>query len=355
MRRNAQATIDFDALIHNYQVARKQAANSKIMAVVKAEAYGHGMVRVAKALSEAGTEGFAVACLSEAKVLREAGIGQPITVFQGYQNSQQLRQMIILNLRPVIHQSWQVDLLLKQKAPPSIWLKLNSGMGRLGLSVDGIQQAWTKIQHGFESIEMGLFSHFANADQPEHSSNRHQIEMFSSLVETLKANETSMANSAGLLAFAESQGDWVRPGIMLYGASPFSAQSAAELGLRPVMRLEAPLVAINHLKQGDSIGYGSLWLCPEDMPVGVVGIGYGDGYPRQAGSGTPVWINGCKTQVLGRVSMDMISIDLRNIAAVKIGDPVELWGETVSVDEVAHHAQTIAYELLCHLNPSRID
>ncbi|MCW8955259.1 MAG: alanine racemase [Gammaproteobacteria bacterium] len=355
MRRNARAIIDLEALIHNYQIVRQIAPDSKLMAVIKADAYGHGMVRAAKALSEVGVDGFAVACLVEAKALREAGIQQSITVFQGFQDAQQLQQMVLLNLRPVIHQRWQIEMLSQLKSNLSIWLKLNSGMGRLGLSVDEITQHWDVLQQNSHLTTIGLFSHFANADQPEHDFNQQQIALFKSLSQSLGVTETSMANSAGIMAFAESHGDWVRPGIMLYGSSPFIDKTAIELGLKPVMQLEAPLLAINQLKKGESIGYGSLWQCPEDMPVGVVGIGYGDGYPRHAGTGTPVWINGCNTQVIGRVSMDMISIDLRNIEQVKTGDSVVLWGHEVAVDEVAAHAQTIAYELLCHMGTSRID
>ncbi|MFW2374173.1 MAG: alanine racemase [Gammaproteobacteria bacterium] len=354
MRRNARAIIDLEALSHNYQRVKQFAPDSKVMAVIKADAYGHGMVQVAKTLSKLAVDGFAVACLTEAKALREAGIEESISIFQGFQDAQQLQQMSLLNLRPVIHQSWQVELLSQLKSPLSIWLKLNSGMGRLGLSIDDIRQHWGFLQQNIQLSNIGLFSHFANADQPEHDSNQQQIDRFKSLVQSLGVTETSMANSAGLMAFPEAQGDWVRPGIMLYGSSPFVDKTAQQLGLKPVMLLEAPLLAINQLKQGDSIGYGSLWQCPQDMPVGVVGIGYGDGYPRHAGTGTPVWINGCKTQVIGRVSMDMISIDLRNIDQVKPGDSVVLWGREVAVDEVAEHAQTISYELLCHMSSSRI-
>ena len=355
MRRNARAIIDLEALIHNYQRVRQLAPQSKVMAVIKADAYGHGMVQVAETLSKAGVDGFAVACLSEARALREAGLQQPITVFQGFQDAQQLQQMIQLNLRPVVHQSWQIDLLSQIKSKLSIWLKVNSGMGRLGLPAEDIVQRWPSLQQNTRLENIGLFSHFANADQPEHDSNKQQIERFNSLAQSLGVTETSMANSAGLIAFSESQGDWVRPGIMLYGSSPLADKSAHELALKPVMQLEAPLLAINQMKKGESIGYGSLWQCPDDMPVGVVGIGYGDGYPRHAGTGTPVWINGCKTQLVGRVSMDMISIDLRNIEAVKTGDSVVLWGREIAVDEIAGHAQTIAYELLCHMNGSRIN
>jgi alanine racemase len=199
-------------------------------------------------------------------------------------------------------------------------------------------------------------SHFANADAPEHAINRQQIERFQGLAASLAGGSrlgTSLCNSAGLTAFAEAQGDWVRPGIMLYGSSPLLQTSAAELDLHPVMQLNSRLIAINSRRRGDFVGYGSLWQCPEDMPVGVVAIGYGDGYPRHAQQGTPVWIGGQRTRLLGRVSMDMLTIDLRGIEQARCGDEVVLWGAELSVDEVAQHADTIAYQLLCNMGGCR--
>jgi len=352
MRRSAEALIDFDALRHNFQRVKQFAPNSKVMAVIKADAYGHGMLMCAKALSMA--DGFAVAHIDEAIVLREAGIQQPITVFQGFQNSSQLMQLQANNLRPVIYQSWQLDMLEQQPLSDlSVWLKVNTGMNRLGVSVQQAADLYQRLTKIKAIKQTGLSSHFANADVPEHPSNQQQMDVFHQLAKQI-SGQTSLANSAGLIAFPQSQGDWVRPGIMLYGSSPLQNKTAAELDLKPVMQLHAPLIAINKLKQGDAIGYGSLWQCPEDMPVGVVAIGYGDGYPRHALTGTPISINDQMSQILGRVSMDTISIDLRGIEA-QCGDRAELWGKSVSVDEVAKSSETISYELLCNTAGCRVE
>ncbi len=352
MRRSAEALIDFDALRHNFQRVKQFAPDSKVMAVIKADAYGHGMVQCAKALAEA--DGFAVAHIDEAMTLRNAGIQQPITVFHGFQNSQQLLQMQANNLRPVIYQSWQVDMLEQQPLSGlAVWLKVNTGMNRLGVSTQQAVDLYQRLTKIKPIKQLGLSSHFANADVPEHPSNQQQIDVFNQLAKQL-SGPTSLANSAGLIAFSQSQGDWVRPGIMLYGSSPIQNKTAAELDLKPVMQLQAPLIAINNLTKGDAIGYGSLWKCPEDMPVGVVAIGYGDGYPRHALAGTPVSVNGQMSQVLGRVSMDAISIDLRGIE-VQCGDRIELWGKSVSVDEVAKSSETISYELLCNTASCRTE
>jgi len=344
--RSAEAFIDFQALQHNFQRVKQYAPNSRVMAVIKADAYGHGIIHVARALDQA--DGFAVAHISEAISLREAGIIQPITVFQGFQSADQLAQMVAFNLRPTIYQSWQVDMLEQQLSGRlSVWLKVNTGMGRLGVQPSEAAELWSRLKQNSCVKELGLSSHFANADCPEHLSNQQQIDCFQNLASQFQA-QTSLANSAGLISFPQAHGDWVRPGIMLYGASPILDNSALSLDLKPVMQLKSPLIAINYLKKGDSLGYGSLWQCPEDMPVGIAAIGYGDGYPRHAPLGTPVWLNGKISQLIGRVSMDVISIDLRTIENARVGDEVVLWGKEVAVDEVAKSAETIAYELLCN-------
>jgi alanine racemase len=352
VRRLAEALIDLGALKHNLQRVKQCATNSKIMVVIKADAYGHGMLQCAKALTDA--DGFAVANIVEAIVLREAGIQQPITVFHGFQNKSQLAQMQAMDLRPVIFQRWQIDMLEQSLSSNlSVWLKVNTGMNRLGVSMQQAADLWRRLKKIKYIKELGLCSHFANADVPEDELNQRQMASFHSLAKTLHG-ETSQANSAALIAFPQSQGDWVRPGIMLYGASPLKNKTAAELNLQPVMQLQAQLIAINYFKKGDALGYGSLWQCPQDMSVGVVGIGYGDGYPRHARSGTPVSINKRKTQLLGQVSMDSISIDLRGIQA-QCGDRVELWGKEVGVDEVAKASDSIAYELLCNTAGCRLE
>ena len=352
MRRTARASINHDALVHNFNRVKQLAPNSRVMAVIKADAYGHGMIQAAKTLQQA--DGFAVACIKEAIALREAEIQQPISVFQGFQTAEQLQQCIKFQLRPVIYQRQQIELLEQNThGRLSVWFKVDTGMGRLGLRMDGVDEYWQRLEQCKSVDDVGLMSHYANADDPQHEMNRQQTNSFRQLADRLNV-ETSMCNSAGLIAFSDMQGDWVRPGIMLYGSSPLLNQSAEQLDLKPVMQLESGIIAINHLKKGDAVGYGGQWICPEDMPVGVVAIGYGDGYPRHAASGTPVSVNQQQTQLIGCVSMDMISIDLRKLDHVQVGDVVQLWGDRISVDEVAKSTGTIGYELLCHASGCRL-
>ena len=352
MRRTARASINHDALIHNFNRVKQLAPDSRIMAVIKADAYGHGMIQAARALHQA--DGFAVACIKEAVALREAGILQPISVFQGFQTAEQLQQCIQYQLRPVIYQSQQIELLEKNVSGDlAVWFKVDTGMGRLGIRQDDVDEYWRRLDQCEFVGQVGLMSHFANADDPGNKSNQQQMDRFRYFSDHLNI-ETSMCNSAGIMAFPEIQGDWVRPGIMLYGSSPLVNKTAEQLDLKPVMQLETEIIAINYLKKGDAVGYGGRWVCPEDMPVGVVAIGYGDGYPRHAPDGTPVSVHQQRTQLIGRVSMDMITIDLRNIDQARAGDVVQLWGEDVSVDEVAKLSGTIGYELLCHASDCRL-
>ncbi|HED36398.1 MAG TPA: alanine racemase [Gammaproteobacteria bacterium] len=344
--RGAKISIDLSAVQHNFQQVRKYSHNSKIMPVIKANAYGHGMFQMARSLSEA--DGFCVAQLAEAIALRDAGVKKPISVFQGFLNAQQLSEMSRYQLRPAVSQLWQLDLLQAQDAGSSldIWLKIDTGMGRLGIQPDQAEQCWQTMQNIGCIEHIGLMMHFANADMHSHALNQHQINIFQQLVDQLGVEETSVSNSAAIIGGLYEPQSWVRPGMMLYGASPLLNKTAHELQLQPVMSLEAELIAINQLTKGHSVGYGGHWTCPEDMPVGIVNIGYGDGYPRHADNATPVAVNAQKTHLIGRVSMDSIAVDLRGIEA-RCGDRVELWGWQISVDEVAAHAGTIAYELLC--------
>lgn len=350
--RAAKVTIDLDALKHNFKQVQKYSANSNIMPVIKANAYGHGMLQVADALDKAN--GFAVAQIDEAIALRDHGINKPITVFQGFADSAQLKLMIQYNLRPAVSQLWQIDLLellsdesIATDTVFSIWLKVNTGMGRLGVQPDEVTACWQRLQQIPAIQQLGLMMHFANADQPDNSSNLQQLNCFKQLNDET-ASQTSVSNSAAILSRLYESQDWVRPGIMLYGASPFPDVTAESLGLQAVMNLHAELIAINHLPKGHHVGYGDGWTCPDDMPIGIVNIGYGDGYPRLAPGGTPVMVNRQLTQLIGRVSMDSIAVDLRGIKA-QCGDEVELWGRHVSVDEVALKAGTISYELLCNV------
>ncbi len=348
--RAAKISIDLSALQHNFQQVKKYSANSKVMPVIKANAYGHGLLAVADSLASA--DGFAVAQLTEAIALREHGITKPITVFQGFLTAEQLDLIFQYDLRPAITQQWQMDLLKSHTAKTSIdlWIKINTGMGRLGFQPDDVHDVFQKLQSIKSIRQTGFMTHFANADNPAHKSNRLQQECFSSLLSHYNDElniDTSAANSAAIISGLLAGQSWVRPGIMLYGASPLTDKTATDLQLKPVMNLHAELIAINQLRKDQTVGYGDAWICPQDMPVGIVNIGYGDGYPRHA-VGAPLAINGQRCQLIGRVSMDSIAVDLRGVNA-QCGDMVECWGKQISVDEVAKSAQTIAYELLCNV------
>jgi alanine racemase len=350
--RAAKVTIDLVALKHNFKQVQKHSSNGNIMPVIKANAYGHGMLQVADALD--GANGFAVAQLGEAIALREHGVSKPITVFQGFADSAQLELMIQYNLRPVVTQLWQIDLLeslntksISTGATLVVWLKVNTGMGRLGVQPDDVMLCWQRLQQIPHIQPLGLMMHFANADQPDKNSNQLQLNCFKRLSDKIVA-QTSVSNSAAIVSHLCEQEDWVRPGIMLYGSSPVLNVTAQSLGLQAVMSLHAELIAINHLPKGHHVGYGDSWTCPDDMSVGIVNVGYGDGYPRLAPSGTPVMVNNQLTQLVGRVSMDSIAVDLRGINA-QCGAHVELWGRHISVDEVALKSGTISYELLCNV------
>ena len=344
--RVAQISIDADALRHNLQRVKAFAPTSKVIAVIKANAYGHGVEFAAEALSEA--DAFALATPSEAISLRQSGVTKPLLVLQGFSSVEELKALAGLDIQVVVHQQSQIDLL--EQCPGlqlDVWLKIDTGMHRLGVSMELAESSLQRLQ-ACKSVEcIRLMSHFANADEPAHPLNQIQLSAFNQARGMLALNESSMANSAALVAMPDSHMQWVRPGIMLYGSSPAKDKTADELDLKPVMQFESRLLAVKSLKQGDSIGYGSTWQCPEDMKVGIVAAGYADGYPRHAESGTPVWINNVLCPLLGRVSMDSICIDLRDVEA-EANERVVLWGNELSVDVVAEHASTIAYELLCH-------
>jgi len=353
MRRSASVEIDFNALKHNLSVVRQFSSNAKIVAVIKANAYGHGMLAVADYLMNS-VDAFAVACIQEAEYLRSKGVQVPLIILQGFHSEDQLKQCFELNLEPVCHQHWQVDLLLQVKVSKSLskslkaWLKVDTGMHRLGISAGDAASVFQRLSNSNSIDSVYLMSHFANADQPEHASNSQQLLAFNEIEKALNI-ESSLANSAAILSMPDAVKNWVRPGIMLYGASPLSNKTAAELGLKPVMKLHSKVIAINSLNAGEAVGYGSLWSSDRDTQIAVISVGYGDGYPRHAQAGTPVLIKNEICPLVGRVSMDMITVDItdmRNPAV--IGDSVELWGDTVAVDEVAKSASTIGYELLCN-------
>ena len=351
--RVAGIQIDSSALQHNLQRVKALAPASKIMAVIKANAYGHGVLTAAAALEQA--DAFALAMPGEAIALRKAGIDKPLVVLHGFANREELQLCAEYRLQTVIHQAWQAELLGSADVPLDVWLKIDTGMHRLGIPLQQVDSVYRQLRDSDAVGEIRLMTHFANADDPSHSLNNKQLEEFIKVTSQIDA-ERSMANSAAIVALPDSHFDWVRPGIMLYGSSPLLLRSAAELELKPVMQLESRIAAVQQVGKGESIGYGSAWRCPEDMPVGVVAIGYGDGYPRHAPAGTPVWVNGQLCPVIGRISMDSITVDLRPLYdqgnTVTMGERVVLWGDAPSVDTIAQHTGTIAYELLCHVGNS---
>ncbi len=343
--RAAKVTIDLKALAHNFKQVKKYSPDSFIMPVIKANAYGHGLLPVAQTLK--GADAFAVAQLNEALALRNNGVDLPIVVLQGFSSAFQLQEMFKHNIRPVISQHWQLELLSlkKQSSSIDIWIKINTGMGRLGFAISDIEEVYQRLIKIKSVSNIGFMMHFANADVPDHPSNQNQMDRFLNIIKPFNI-EISASNSAAIINGWLKQQNWVRPGIMLYGVSPIQNKTAVELNLKPVMTLTAELIAINQLKKHETVGYGDKWVCPEDMRVGIVNIGYADGYPRHADA-APVMVNGQQCRIIGRVSMDSIAVDLREISAC-CGDSVECWGAQLPVEEVAANAQTIAYELLCH-------
>lgn len=348
MSRAAQAIINLSALIHNLQLARAAAPSAQTLAVIKANGYGHGILRVAKALYDV-TDRFAVASLEEAMELREAGIDKPIVLLEGFFEAGELPLILRHGLDIVVHNQVQLDILSAQKPSDSklnAWLKIDTGMHRLGFPTDEVKTVWSELKANALIDSITLMTHLANADDRQDDYTNLQLQRFSQCTQDLPGPR-SIANSAGILGWPSTHADINRPGIMLYGSNPFIDGTGSDVGLKPVMTLQTRLVAVHHYQKGEPIGYGGVWKCPQDMPVGVAAIGYGDGYPRHAGSGTPVLVNGERAQLAGRVSMDMIGIDLRNTPGAQVGDPVILWGEGLPIDEIARCASTISYELLC--------
>lgn len=343
------ARIDLTALSHNLQVVRRHAEGAKVFAVVKADAYGHGMVACAQALRQQA-DGFVVSTLGEGEALRKGGITQRIMVLQGFSNVIEARLAARLLLEPVVHQDWQVELIEKTSLglPLSVWLKIDTGMHRMGIAPEQVRALHARLMSSKRLRQPpGLMTHFARADELDVTPSEQQLAVFYAATEGL-AGERSVANSAGIFSGAAkgSLGDIVRPGIALYGSNPLEHGSAQALGLRPVMQLQTRLLAVKWHQQGESVGYGGRFVCPETMPVGVASIGYADGYPRITASGTHVAVNGQMARLAGRVSMDLITLDLRGIEA-KVGDEVQLWGDQVALDHVAAAAGTLGYELLC--------
>jgi alanine racemase len=346
--RPIKARISIDAMAHNLRVAHKHAGGARAFAVVKANGYGHGLSRARRAFAAA--DGFAVLTLEEAANLRLMGVEQPILLLEGMFGADEIAACAELDLWPVLHHAAQLDWLEHQPParPIKIFLKFDSGMHRLGFPLKDHAAVISRAQ-GLSSVAgVTLMTHFAQAD--EAAGVNWQLRPFLNEVAG-HGLPWSTANSAALLRYPDSLGDWVRPGIMLYGASPFTDVSAAQLGLRPAMTLQSEIISVQSLKAGEGVGYGQLFRAERAMRVGVVACGYADGYPRHAPTGTPVRVNGRISQILGRVSMDMLCVDLSECDSAVLGSPVVLWGEGMPVDTVASAAGTTAYELLCALAP----
>lgn len=348
MARPIRVTIHLSALRNNLGVARQTAPQARPLAVIKANAYGHGLLRAAGALRDA--DGFAVLDLDDAVQLRQAGHNRRILLLEGFFDPLDLPQFSEQGLTAVVHSLEQVDMLERARLPSRIdvFLKVNTGMNRLGLPPDSVRGALERLRASRNTGEITLMTHFANADDPRGI--QWQLEIFRRAGAGLDL-PVSTSNSAALLRYPDSTQGWSRPGIMLYGASPFAEQSAAALGLLPAMTLRSGIIAVQNLEPGDIVGYGGAFTAERRMRIGVVACGYADGYPRHAPSGTPVLVDGRSTRTVGRVSMDMLCVDLTRLPDAGLGSAVVLWGEGMPVEEVAAAAGTVSYELLCALAP----
>jgi alanine racemase len=344
-----RAVIDTAAFRHNLSRVRELAPGCRVIAVIKANAYGHGLVTAARALD--GADAFAVARIEEAVTLREAGCRARIVLLEGFDDASGLELAARHSLEPFVHQPFQVELLEAWRGPQEIraWLKVDTGMHRLGFAASEVDAVAARLEScRFVAQPIALATHLADAECGEAGSARAQLAAFADAVAG-RAGERSIANSAGLVAWPEARADWVRPGIMLYGISPFADRTGAELGLEPVMTFETRIIALRDVAPGERVGYGGTWVAERPSRIAVAAVGYGDGYPRSAASGTPVAVGGGTAGVAGRPSMDMLTVDVTGLSRVAIGDRVELWGREVPVERVAAAAGTIAYELTCRV------
>lgn len=347
----ARALIRLEAIRHNLRRIKDFARGAKVMAVVKANAYGHGSLPVAQALDEA--DALAVARIQEGIALRAAGIRQPVVVFHGAATREDLRAVAEYHLQPVVHCEKQVKML--EAAPRGeavVWLKVDTGMRRLGVEPTEVGALLSRLSKAPAVGEVRLMTHLSNADAREDSQTRRQLESFAKLLDDFDG-QFSIANSAGLLAWPETVDgnrdaarSWVRTGIALYGVSPFPASDGSEFGLRPAMEFEARLIDVKPIRAGEAVGYGGAWRAPHDTRLGIVSAGYGDGYSRYLPSGTPVLVEGRTATLAGKVSMDAAAVDLGPDSSASPGDRVILWGEDLPVEVIAARAGTIPYTLL---------
>lgn len=348
MPRPIRARYDLSALGHNLAVVWRCAPQSRVWAVIKANAYGHSLLRAARALG--ASDGYALLDIAEALRLRDAGVTKPILLLEGCFQGEDITTAARHDLTVVVHHEGQLQMLERAAAakPLAVYLKLNSGMNRLGFAAHEAARIFARLRDCKAVAGITLMSHFADADGP--SGIRWQLDALDAACKGIAAPR-SLANSATILRHPDAHADWVRPGIMLYGCSPFADATAAAFGLKPVMTLASRILAVQEIAAGDSVGYGSAFVAPGPMRIGVAACGYADGYPRHAPTGTPLLVAGRRTRTVGRIAMDLLCCDLTALPAAGVGAPVVLWGAGMPADEVAAAAGTVSYELLCALAP----
>lgn len=350
MSRGILATLDLHALKHNFLYIKEHVSPARVLVMIKSNAYGHGLLPISKALPCA--DAFGVSSVEEGITLRLAGITIPVVVMTGFFDENELSLCVQYHLQGVVHHELQLALLEKSQlpAPLSVWFKIDTGMHRLGFSIKDTPVMYQRLLScNAVKQPMTWMTHLADADHDDQTFSRQQIELFSQVTQCMSAPK-SILNSAGLLSFPEACLDWVRPGVMLYGASPLKHQDGPAIGLKPVMTLSAKLIAIKDCVTGDRIGYGGTWICPESMRIGIVAMGYGDGYPRHVKNGTPTLLDGVICPLVGRVSMDMLAIDLRAVSLPKLGDRVILWGVGLPIEQIAQSGDTIPHTLFSQVS-----
>ncbi len=339
------ATISAEALRHNLAIARQAAPNSNIMAVIKADAYGHGAVEVAKALSQA--DAYAVARLEEALQLRQADLDKPVVVLSEMLDAEKIEACVEHGFQPVVHDAAGIEAVSAAVDNPHIviWLKLDTGMHRLGIPPDDCSRIHGQLSACPHVDEVRLMTHFASADEDESTATESQLKQFSRATSNLSGVDRSLANSAAILSYEHSHAEWVRPGIMLYGADPLPEANNLSRQLRPVMQLQSRIIAVREIEAGEAVGYNGTWRSERESRIGTIAFGYADGYPRHVRSGTPVVVDGKTVPLVGRVSMDMITVDLTDHPGAGVGASVLLWGDELPAERVAEYADTIPYQL----------
>ena len=358
MTRPTCATIDLQALRHNFALAQRLAPNSQSMPMVKANAYGHGAVHTAQALADMAPA-FGVACIEEALELRDAHIEQPILLLEGIHSNDEIPLAEQHNLWLMVENNAQLQAILNAKLnkPINVWVKLDTGMHRLGFQPEAVHSVFQQLSNSANVAQPPvLATHFACADNLNSTFTQTQLECFTRATQALSEYKliTSLANSAAILGWPQISDQWQRPGYMLYGNSPFAVPQANAHQLQPVMHFQSALISTRSIDTGESVGYGANWTAQRPSVIATLAVGYGDGYPRHAPNGTPVLIQGVKCPLVGRVSMDMISVDITDLAQpIEIGEPATLWGPQLPVNEVAQHCNSIGYELLTRI-PSRV-